>query len=108
MTVISTEDDAEPALLTAMQEYVPLSEVRTFSITRVLLFPNGKMLALVFTGVSSFVHRISLVTSLAWQVSVSRSPSNGEGCGLEDIVTVGFSEESNGEKPYSYKFLFGS
>ena len=34
-----SEDDAEPALLTAMQEYLPLSEVRTFSITRVLLFP---------------------------------------------------------------------
>ena len=108
MTVISTEDDAEPALLTAMQEYLPLSEVRTFSITRVLLFPNGKMLALVFTGESSFVHRISLVASLAWQVSVSRSPSNGEGCGLADSVTVGFSEECNREKPYSYKFLFGS
>ena len=93
MTVISTEDDAEPALLIAMQEYLPLSEVRTFSITRVLLFPIGKMLALVFTGTSSFAQRISLVASLPWQVSESRSPSNREGCGFEDIVIVGFSKD---------------
>ena len=39
VTVIWTKDDAEPALFTALQEYLPLSEVRTFSITRVLLFP---------------------------------------------------------------------
>ena len=51
------------------------------------------MLALVFTGTPCFVHRISLVASLAWQVSESRSPSNREGCGFEDIVTVGFSED---------------
>ena len=92
MTVTSTEDDAKPALLTAMQEYLPLSEVRTFSITRVLLVPIGKNLALAFTGIQFLVHCISLVASLAWQVSESRSPSNREGCGFEDIVTVGFSE----------------
>ena len=92
MTVILTEDDAEPALFTALQEYVPLSEIRTFSITRVLLFAVRTMLALVFTGTPSFVPRISLVASLAWQASVSRSPSNRES-GLEDIATVGFSED---------------
>ena len=54
MTVISTEDDGQPALLIAMQEYLSLSEVRTFAITRVLLFPIRKMLALVFTGTSSY------------------------------------------------------
>ena len=92
MTLISTEDDAEPALFIALQEYLPLSEVRTFSITRVLLFPIEEMLALVFTGTPSFVHRISLVALLAWQVSVSRSPSNRGECGFEDNVTVGFPE----------------
>ena len=93
VTVISIEEDAQPALLIAMQEYLPLSEVRTFSITRVLLVPNGKMLALAFTGIPFFVHRISLVASFAWQVSESRSPSNREGCGFEDIVIIGFSED---------------
>ena len=93
MTVTSTKDDAEPALLNAMQEYLPLSEVRTFSITRVLLVPSGKMLALAFTGIPFFVHRICLVASFAWQVSESRSPSNREGCGFEDIVIIGFSED---------------
>ena len=44
------------------------------------------------TETSSFAHRISLVASLAWQVSESRSPSNREGYGFEDIVTLGFSE----------------
>ena len=51
------------------------------------------MQALSITETSSFVHRISLVASLAWQVSESYSPSNREGCGREDIVTVGFSED---------------
>ena len=51
------------------------------------------MLALVFTGTPSFVHRISLVTSLAWQASVSRLPSNREESGFEDVVTVGSSED---------------
>ena len=93
MTVTSTEDDAKPALLTAMQEYLPLSEVRTFSITRVLLVPIGKILALAFIGIPFFVHCISLVALLAWQVSESRSPSNRERCGFKDIVAVGFSED---------------
>ena len=51
------------------------------------------MRALAITETSSFVHRMSLVASLAWQVSESRSPSNREGCGFEDIFTVGFSED---------------
>ena len=51
------------------------------------------MLALVFTGLPSFVHRTSLVASLAWQASVSRSPSNREDSGLEEIVTAGFAED---------------
>ena len=51
------------------------------------------MLALEFTEISSFVHRISLVASLARQVSVSLSPSASEGCTFGDIVTVGFSED---------------
>ena len=45
------------------------------------------------TGPSFFVHRMSLVASLAWQVRESRSPSNREWCGVEDIVTIGFSED---------------
>ena len=93
VTVISMEDDTEPASFTAMHEYLPLSEVWTFSITRVLFFPICVMLALVFTETSSFVHRIFLVASLAWQASVSRLPFNGKESGLEDIVTVGFSED---------------
>ena len=93
VTVISTEDDAEPALFTATHEYLPPSEVRTFSITRVLFFPICVMLALAITETSSFVHRIPLVASLAWQASVSRSPFNGKERGPEDIVTVGFSED---------------
>ena len=107
VTVISTEDDAEPALFTATHEYLPPSEVRTFSITRVLFFPISVMLALAITETSSFVHRISLVASLAWQASVSRSPFNRES-GLEDIVTAGFSEDrSNREKFYNHKFFIG-
>ena len=51
------------------------------------------MLALAVTETSSFVHRISLVASLAWQVSVSRSPSISERRGSEDNATVGFSED---------------
>ena len=51
------------------------------------------MLALVFSGTPSFVHRISLVASLAWQASISRSPSNREESSFEDIVTVGFSRD---------------
>ena len=51
------------------------------------------MLALVFKGKSSFDHRISLLASLAWQVSVSRSPSTRDGCGFEDIVTVGSTDD---------------
>ena len=50
-------------------------------------------MALVVTGPSSLVHRMSLVASLAWQVRESRSPSNREWCDVEDIVTVGFSED---------------
>ena len=50
-------------------------------------------MALAVTGPSSFVHRISLVASLAWQVSESSSPSNREWCGFDEIVTVGFSED---------------
>ena len=64
------------------------------------------MLALVFTGTPSFVHRIFLVASLAWQASISRSSSNREERGFEDIVTVGFSRECNREKCYSHKFQF--
>ena len=65
------------------------------------------MLALAITETSSFVHRIFSLASLAWQVSVSRSPSNREGCCFGDIVTVGFSENKcNREECYSHKFLF--
>ena len=57
------------------------------------MFPIRLILALGLTATPSFVHRISLVASLAWQVSVSRLPSLSEGCGFGEIVTVGFSED---------------
>ena len=50
------------------------------------------MLALAISETSSLVHRISLVASLAWQVSASRSPSISEEYGFEEIVANGFSE----------------
>ena len=51
------------------------------------------MLTLVFTGTSSLVQRISLVASLARQVSASRSPSISKEYGFEEIVANGFSED---------------
>ena len=47
------------------------------------------MLALAISETSSLVHFIFLVAPLARQVSASRSPSVSEGCGFEEIVTVG-------------------
>ena len=41
---------------------------------------------------SSLVHGISLLASLAWQVSASRSPSISKECGFEEIVANVFSE----------------
>ena len=108
MTLISTVVDAEPASWIASQEYLPLSEVRTFSITRVLLlFPFREILALAIPQLSSFVHRIFLVASSAWQVSVSRSPSISKEYGFEEII--GFSEDKmQSKKCYSQKFFIGN
>ena len=53
------------------------------------------MLALAISETLSFVHFISLVASLATQVSASRSPSISEGCGFEDLVTVGGFSKDN-------------
>jgi len=51
------------------------------------------MLVIAVRRTSSFVHCISLVSLLAWHVSVSRSRFNTEVCGFKDIMTVGFSED---------------
>ena len=73
------------------------------------------MFPLAIAETSSFVNRISLGASVAWQVSVSRSPSISEERGSEDIVTVVFffgfcfffRIECNRDKCYSHKFFIG-
>ena len=54
--------------------------------------PLCRMLALAISEISSLVHRILLVASLAWQVRASRSPSISKKYGFEEIVANGFSE----------------